>query len=529
MVHKSFTLVAAVFITVLSYSQESAVKCGTGRYIPGFLDRAITEEMISTARPVMQVSERSRSGRFRIHFDTVGVHRPVMRDENGNIVPNTTYRQYIDTLKSIADSVWNAEIDHFGFRAPVPDDGRGGGDEYDIYVVDLGAGWFGETVPEYDFPMVPGKTNQQYPSFIRVENDFGAGYRTKGIQALKVTMAHEFQHAIQVSGTGLWMNDFYFYELSAEAFEPVVFPDVKDYINDVKIYFSNISSIPLFSKNYPGYERAIFGYYLIRRFGTDIMVTLWEEMRTALPVPSLQKSLLQKSTTVEKEYAEFADWIYFTESRADSIRYFPDARIFPPLTFYQSVAADNSIQSIQGSAKSFSTHFIKAAHGFDSTHFLLSNVNIDDAVNGGNTDYFYQLRISANPGAGLTEVRPDLYAAFEPTPQSDGKYWKYRVQTSEGPYLSLPYTSFPNPYDPSKGPMYFNADISLSPAPHLTVYSVSMDLVFSGETQTSLYSGKMFPVWNGRDNRNTMPGSGIYFYFLSDSRKTVNGKFAIIR
>ena len=526
---KHIIVVVLVVISMPAFAQESAVKCGTGRYIPGFIDRTIPEEMISTSRPVLHRNEMSPSGKFRIHFDTIGTNVPVMRDGNGNVVPNSTYRSFIDTLKTIADSVWKAEVESFGFRAPVQDDGRGGGDEYDIYVVDLGGGWFGETVPEYDFPHGSTKTNQQYTSFMRVENDFGIGYRTKGINALKVTIAHEFQHAIQVSGSGLWMSDFYFYELSAEAFEPVVFPDVKDYINDVKIYFTNISSIPLFSNIYPGYERAIFGLYLIRRFGTDVMVNLWEEMRTARPIPALQKSLLQEATTVEKEYAEFGDWIYFTESRADSIHYFPDARIFPSLTFYQSISADNSVQLVQGSAKSFSTHFIKATHGIDSTHFILTNVDVDDVLNERNTEYLYQLRLSAIPSSGLTEVRPDLFAEFSPMPDSDSKYWKYRVQTSQGPYLALPFTSFPNPYEPANGLMYFNVDMDLSASPQLYIYSMSMDLIYSGEAKTSLYSGKMFPVWDGRDNRNKTTGSGIYFYFLTDNSKTINGKFAILR
>ncbi|MFA6542640.1 MAG: hypothetical protein WCT99_13655, partial [Bacteroidota bacterium] len=139
------------------------------------------------------------------------------------------------------------------------------------------------------------------------------------------------------------------------------------------------------------------------------------------------------------------------------------------------------------------------------------------------------LQLSASPSSGLTEVRPDLFAEFSPMPDSDSKYWKYRVQTSQGPYLALPLTSFPNPYEPAKGLMYFNVDMDLSTSPQLYIYSMSMDLIYSGEAKTSLYSGKMFPVWDGRDNRNKTTGSGIYFYFLTDNSKTINGKFAILR
>jgi hypothetical protein len=268
---------------------------------------------------------------------------------------------------------------------------------------------------------------------------------------------------------------------------------------------------------------------MANRFGTGIMVDLWNEIRTARPIPSLQKTLLSRATTLEREFTEFADWIFFTGPRADSVHYFSDAKIFPPLKYFGSVVANNTIQSIQGTAKSFSTHFIKTSHGADSTHFILTNVNVNDVVNGLNKDYLYQIQYSLNPSSGLTSIRPDLFAEFGPIPDSDMKFWKYRVQTSQGPFLSISSTCFPNPYEPAKGSLYFNVDMALVPAPQLYIYSASMDLVYSGAVSTTFYSGGEFATWDGKDNDRRIVGSGIYFYFLTDQTRTINGKFAILR
>jgi hypothetical protein len=521
-----------VVIMVLAstvFAQEFSGKCGTGRYIPGFFPSVDHEEMISTTRPVLQSSEVSLSGHFRIHFDTVGLHAPIARDAAGNILPNATYRTFVDTLKYILDSVWIAQVETFGFAPPVSDNGRGGGNEYDVYIVDLGGGWFGETVPEYDFPVSSGKQNQQYTSFIRVDNDFGFGYRTKGIDALKVTCAHEFQHALQVSNTGLWMNDFYFYEICAEAFEPVVFPDVKDYLNDVRTYFNSIESIPLFTAAYPGYERAIFGYFLMLRHGTQSMADLWNEIRLLRPIPALKKLFGTRQTSLELEYAEFSEWIYFTNTRADSLKYFPDARTFPPLKFYSTVVTTPAVQTVPGTAKSFSTHFIKAYHGSDSTHVILAAANENDLLTGSDRGYSYELRHSLNQFTGSSEIKTNLFAEFSATPASERQFWNYKIQTSSGPYMITSAECFPNPFNPRKSPLFITVDLTFGTDAHIYVYSTSMDLVYSGAVRTNTYSGKRFATWDGFDARGIMAASGIYFYFITDQIRTIRGKFAVVR
>ena len=83
-------------------------------------------------RPSMQKS--ILVGAFRIHYDTVGQNTPALLDNQGNRI-DSTYDAYADSVATIANHVRGFEIDSLGYDPPPPDNGLGGGDEYDIYIV----------------------------------------------------------------------------------------------------------------------------------------------------------------------------------------------------------------------------------------------------------------------------------------------------------------------------------------------------------------------------------------------------------
>jgi len=80
--------------------------------------------------------------------------------------------------------------------------------------------------------LISGTQPERYSSNIDINNDFiGSSFFTKGIQALRVTAAHEFHHAIQF-GYGWWGSDErYAYELTSTWMEDVVYTDVMTTIN----------------------------------------------------------------------------------------------------------------------------------------------------------------------------------------------------------------------------------------------------------------------------------------------------------
>jgi hypothetical protein len=105
---------------------------------------------------------------------------------------------WIVSVGAAAEAAWARET-ALGFPPPPADDGdgaeRGGDARYDVYVCDLGshgAGELGATVPD-----PPGSAF----SYIVVDNDYArpeVGRLTAGVQQLRVTVAHELFHAIQL-------------------------------------------------------------------------------------------------------------------------------------------------------------------------------------------------------------------------------------------------------------------------------------------------------------------------------------------
>ncbi len=210
--------------------EGEAVKCG----LPGITHAlqqspdptpfAIQSLQKILSRPVMQISVVS--GGFRVHFDTTGFNAPAMLDGAGNRLPGTA-REYVDSIFSILSFVGPLESSTLGYGALRTDGGNGGGPEYDIYVMELG-NMYGYTTP--DAAMPEGMTS---PTFISIDNDFVfvRPNANRGMPALRVTLAHELHHALQIGNYGFWTNDVFLYEITSTWMEDVAYTDVNDYYN----------------------------------------------------------------------------------------------------------------------------------------------------------------------------------------------------------------------------------------------------------------------------------------------------------
>ncbi|TFH64081.1 MAG: hypothetical protein E4G91_06935 [Candidatus Zixiibacteriota bacterium] len=144
------------------------------------------------SRPVMQEVCESGQGHFWLHYDITGSNAVPLIDDNHNEIPDFVERGAI-----IADSCWRYEVQNLGHLPPPSDGTLGGGvDKYDIYFMRVGV--YGYTQAE-----LPGPNAwNDYSSHIVVHCDFAdfpANQEPEGnaLGALKVTIAHEFYHAIQ--------------------------------------------------------------------------------------------------------------------------------------------------------------------------------------------------------------------------------------------------------------------------------------------------------------------------------------------
>jgi hypothetical protein len=133
----------------------------------------------------------------------------------------------VQLFAAALESVYDFEVNHFGYPPPPSDNGEGGDNKYDIYIINTGRDTYGYTVLENEIS--PG--SKRYTAYTVINDDFN-GFYTSGIDAARVTAAHEFVHAIHIGNyiNRFFEGDEFFYELSATAMEHFVFATIKDYL-----------------------------------------------------------------------------------------------------------------------------------------------------------------------------------------------------------------------------------------------------------------------------------------------------------
>ena len=250
----------------------------------------------------------SPSGRFRIHYDIEGRHAVSPRDDDANGIPD-----YIDLALVVLDSTWVLEIEELGYNPPPSDNGLGGGDEYDVYVIDIGGRYYG-----YAYPEKSGTTTY---SHLEIDNNFtDPDYKqTRGLDALRVTIAHEFHHAIQF-GYYAGRDGSWWQESTSTWMEEVAYPHLDDYLQYLTYFLSEprraLNSGPYGSLH--TYGSAIFSHFLNQRYSRELNRLIWEELgqRKSVHLDHFDHVIRQvEPGGLGVTMGEFAVWNYFTNNR----------------------------------------------------------------------------------------------------------------------------------------------------------------------------------------------------------------------
>lgn len=309
-------------------------KCGT----PALLELMAQGRLSKSAasRPLTQTSAVILpDGNFRVHYDTTGYHAPDLTDNDENGVPD-----YVDKTLEYLEYAWDLEINQLGFREPVSDNGAGGDDKVDFYIQDFGPGGYGYTIPETT-------VNHRAPAFCVIDDDFqGTQYATTGLEALKVTTAHEFFHVIHFSYynySTTYYPILWWMEQTAVWMEDRAWDDVNDYLFYLKYYYGDINneyskmlSID-YNDNYPHslfkYGAGVWPMYLAARHGDDQIRLIWETLSESenpgiadFDFPIVQKTA--GTSNLATSFNEFAVWNWFTGDRANPDDFFHDSDLF---------------------------------------------------------------------------------------------------------------------------------------------------------------------------------------------------------
>ena len=199
-------------------------------------------------RPSLDNTLISPSGNFLIHYN----------DYYEGIT------DFANEVASAADSSQKYTVDIMNFRNHIPDSDM----LYDIYIKQLPNGSYGWNCPD----------GNDGASWVVIDDDYiGANYSTSGLDAMKISIAHEYFHAIQRAYVPVPGQNSFFYELSSIWIEDLIYPEINDYIFFSQYgddYFSN----PERNMNsYNGYGLGLYGHYLNEIYDNQIMQRIWEE------------------------------------------------------------------------------------------------------------------------------------------------------------------------------------------------------------------------------------------------------------
>lgn len=440
---------------------------------------------------------------FKIHFFTSG--------------DSAATQEYAGMIAREADAAFHFQCDTLGFPKPAF---TFGDSLWHIYLVDLSDLVYGFTA--YVDGGELGTTAAgftQLRSFIVLDNDY-AKTPTKGFDAARITVQHEFFHVIQFGsygaleqiGGGYGIKDIHFIEMSSVWMEIRSTPWVPDFLLSLDIYLANIDkrldNVPNF-----GYSQGIWPAFLQERYGDTIIKEAWsnysELSRSTLKAFDHAAGLHGSSFC--NEYKAFGTELIETGRRfrgsflpwAD--RYNVDmlkvmrADLGTPVTFTGSTATQPA-----------SLNFVAAGVGEDTTFVTVAR-NIDFIES--------QATVTINTKNTFTAQYqfPDVFC------------------DTLIEYLALKTEVFPVPFVIGAGgpdevlrlKVTETGSKPLSP-PRLTIYSASMKLVAHSEHEAEPFGGSWYTSWDGTDDTGAQVSSGVYLYYLEVDGRNYIGKFPVV-
>jgi len=493
------------------------------------------------ARPGTEHEQVTAEGHFRIHYDLKGSKAVDPQDDDGNGVPD-----YVDVVARTLEEVWSLQVGELDFDRPPGDGGLGGGSEYDVYITELGRGGaYGFTYPE-----TGGHTSYSY---LELDNNYtDAIYRqTKGLEALQVTVAHEFNHAIQFGyyqgSDGIWWQ-----EATSTWMEEVAYPEVDDYLQYLPSFLlspeKSLDSGNRFSSDFHIYGASIFAHFLGQKYDPILIRNIWEEFgrRTNARIENFDRVLdLEIKGGLEEAVSEFAIWNYFTGHRHREGYYHEGDKY--PATKLRDIHVDPSAPKV-------AVEFSDQVDHLASTYLHLE----PQLLTGGVTIDFSALRGQWNPQLILVsreeiEIRPvnglpiilpswnqyqDVVLVLTVEDQT-GVAFEYSASIEYDPDLiggPLPTAlhlgqNYPNPFRPDlHGQTIFPFALDAgSAATRLSIFAVDGRLVWRSDLLENLPPRTYVQPWNGTNQRGEIVGSGIYYGVLETDGRRIARTLAVTR
>lgn len=468
-----------------------------------------------TARDSLPFSIVSPSGKFRIHYDTSSIKKP-------KYISSLSIEENLSMITNAIDSVYNFEVNYLGYPAPPSDNGAGGDNLYDVYVLNLGGSLYGYTESESHLG------SQKYTSFMVIDNDY-TGYYSSGINGARVTLAHEFHHGIQMGNYILRFEDTFFYEITSTSMEEFVCDDVNDYYAYMSSYF--LSPQNAFADN-DGYNLAIWNIYLKENFGFNILKRQWELMPSQRAMLAINTSIEEANSSFKHELNQFGIWSYFTKHRAVTGKYFEEAAKYPlvrPISTIPFTAPDEIVSiNSKATANNF-VRFTNVKTDSDTLFVLITNGDVQNSLTSPSQLYAFTYSFFDHPEAGTSQIDSNYYSKFS----TDNPFlWSVSEITdtvkTTNPQQKKEFP-FPMPFAFNKH-TYLKIPVSTNNNEKvgLYIFSTAMELVYSNDDMQRFKENQNVVLWDAKDSEGTKMASGIYIYVIKDGDDVQKGKLVIL-
>jgi hypothetical protein len=521
-----------------SPGDQSVVKCGTPAVLDYHRNRskltgptiAEVESMMSSAQSQARETYTSPGGWFSIEYQTSGPSAVPPEDQDGDNIPD-----YVEEVAAAADSSYRHEVQRLGYTDPLDP-----GETYKVEIVNL-SNFYGRT-------FAPATENGN--TLIQIENDFSENFPPNDdpegdqIGAVKVTMAHEFKHAIQFTAsewqgeTGTWL------EMDATLMEEVVYDDVNDYYNYIRSS-SSIFNSPQ-SSFYPGtYEDVSWALYFEERYGSQFWVEVWDIIQQN-PQITMVEALTQQlggPQAFEENYITSHLWHFASGQGNASPNYgFQESDHYPTPPFESNQEFYNRNFSIPRSMP------IDSLYNFSAKYYSVpipddvnGEISIDVSTNSSNKGvglmaYYRDGRVETSTIAGTSSQssltnsslswenidRLILILANSGTGSSGSSLDRPAlVEVGSSNFNSTLSQNYPNPFNPQTRIRF---TLEQSSQVSLKVYNSAGQLVQTLIDGDQLSSGLYEPVFDGSGL-----ASGVYFYQLQIDEQATVKKMTLIK
>ena len=258
---------------------------------------------------------------FRIHYTLEGTDRVPEQDDNNNGIPD-----YVEQTARVMEYIWDTSINHYGWNPPPPDEGKGGDDRYDVYLIDVisrelafgyAHGGHGYTLVG-DNPLTDTVEYAAHNSYFVLDNDYARfaedyyQYNPDFLEYLYGTAGHEFMHALQFGYNGeeemTWI-----WEATADWYEDEIFDDYNGAVEVLDSVFKSPDTCQLafggderIEDLYHWYGMWIFMRYISEQYSHETVRAVWENLIDFDGYAAFEITFVDLETTLDEVFVNFA-------------------------------------------------------------------------------------------------------------------------------------------------------------------------------------------------------------------------------